>query len=155
MGNCAHPPPSPKPGEDSSRPLSERELLGPGLAARGCGALPQVGGKERPRGGARSPGLPAPGPGGLSGLGAWGAPAWAPCTPTAPRHRARLRSPRGSGSSTRGASCAGLVPSFPAFPTVCRLGSRRLLISWKCQQPPGRLLVINHSLQWLTPLPNN
>lgn len=30
-----------------------------------------------------------------------------------------------------------------------------LLISWKYQQPPGRLLVINHSLQWLTPLPNN
>lgn len=33
------------------------------------------------------------------------------------------------------------------------LGSSSFLISWKCQRPPGRLLVINHSLQWLTPPP--
>lgn len=160
MGNCAHPPPSPKPGEDSSCPLSERELLGLDLAARGCSALPQLGGTERPRG-ARSSGagaaVPARGPGGLSGLGGphravpfQGWAAWAPCPLTAPRHGALLRL-----LHTRGLVCraGSFLPSF--FPPVFRLGSRSLLISWKYQQPPGRLLVINHSLQRLTPLPNN
>lgn len=40
---------------------------------------------------------------------------------------------------------------FNFFLQFYALGSSSLLISWKYQQPPGRLLVINHSLQWLNP----